>query len=98
MKIPPTENRFQPFISVMTSVLLILAGTAACVADFINLYVLDRPPAAQGVLILVIGLLGVRDEIEKPRKGRNRPLLIIFIVLAAGGAVLQIFGLLSRLP
>jgi hypothetical protein len=98
MNIPSPENRFRPFIRKMTRILLILAGTAACVADSINLWMLDRPPVAGGALVLVIGLLGVRDEIEKPRGGRSRFLMITFVMMAAGGAVLQIFGILSRLP
>lgn len=98
MKIPPPENRFRPFVRRMTLVLLILAGTAAFVADFLNVCMLDRPPVASGALFLVIGLLGVRDENAKPREGRSRLLLITFFALAAGGAVLQIFLFLSRLP
>ncbi|NBV48922.1 MAG: hypothetical protein EBR95_07805 [Verrucomicrobia bacterium] len=82
----------------MTRILLILAGTAAIVADFLNVCVLERPPVASGALFSVIGLLGLSDEIEKPREGRSRPLLLTFVALAAGGAVLQIFSFISRLP
>lgn len=98
MNIPSPENRLRPFVRRMIWILLILAGTAACVADSINLWMLDRPPVAGGALVLVIGLLGVRDEIEKPRDGRSRFLLITFVMMAAGGAVLQIFHFFSRLP
>jgi membrane associated rhomboid family serine protease len=98
MNIPSPENRFRPFIRKMTRILLILAGTAACVADFLNVFVLERPPVASGALFSVIGLLCLSDEIEKPREGRSRLLLITSVVVAAGGAVLQIFSFISRLP
>ncbi len=98
MKIPPPENRFQPFIGAMTRMLMILCGTAALVADFLNVCMLDRPPVASGALFSVIGLLCLSDEIEKPRAGRSRPLLLTFVALAAGGAVLQTFSFMSRLP